>query len=172
MRLTAERAPRRHVDDARVRPAAQVLDGAPGDVGRGKQVGADDRLPGLLPLLVRRVLDLVMHHHGGVVDQDVEAAERCGCLIDHVPHRVRFGQFGPDHGVPVAGQLTAERFGALRVGPVVQSNPVTLVGERGSDRTPDAAHGPRHEYCPTRHQASLLPVIMKDGCSWSCDHLS
>src|SRR5581483_4219929 len=94
-RLTPERAPRRHVDDPATAPPAHVAYRAPGHVRRTEQVDVERLAPGRLPPLVVVFVDGVVQVHAGVVDQDVETAERLGGPVDHPPYRVRVAEFGP-----------------------------------------------------------------------------
>ena len=99
--LAAEGAARRDVDDPPT--GAHVAQNTPGDVGRSHEVDAQRVAPGLLPLLVGGVVRRVRLKHAGVVDEDVDAAERAGHLVDHAPDGLGVGQVGAGDHVPAAG---------------------------------------------------------------------
>ncbi len=126
---------------------------APREVGRAEQVGREGALPDLHPVLVGRVLQRVVataapvgtgrwgHDHRRVVDEDVDPAECGGGVLGEARHGIRVGEVSRDERVPGAGQprehggRAVERVGA----PVVDRDPVPVLGERAGDGGTDPA---------------------------------
>ncbi len=111
VRLAAERTPRRHVDDL----AAAVLDhvpcGAVADIRRTDEIRPQNPAPGVLPFVIVDLFEKVVDPDAGVVDDDVESAERLDGRRHQVLDRLRVGDIRLQHDVTVAGKLREGRFG-------------------------------------------------------------
>src|SRR5262249_49696027 len=83
----------------------------------------------------------------GIVDQNIEAAE---VVDDAIDHRLDPGKVG-DVGLvgfrlaAGAGDLSDQRFGFLRGGPIVDRDACAFGGEAQRDFAADAARGTAHE---------------------------
>ena len=150
VRLAAEGAPARDVDDRAAPGRPQVRDGTEGRVGCPDQVGGQRLGPGGLPVVVRRGQRRVRPEDAGVVDQHVEPTEPRGRRVDRGPHRVGVGHVGLHRDVSLTGQGVAHLLGLLRRRPVVHRHPVTLLGEGAGDRGADAPGGTGHEDAAAR----------------------
>ena len=105
---------------------------------RGGQVDGDDVVPGLVGKLdqVRGDLD------SGIVDKDVDAAERGVGVGDHPPGAGAGAQVGAGDGDLHAGcafEAGAGGLDRLRVAQSMQHDVGALGGQRGGDAEADAA---------------------------------
>ena len=143
-------------------PSRHVLHGAPGHVRGAHQVDAERVLPAALPLLVGRLGDRVRLEDPRVVDEHVEAAERRGGGVDHLPHRLGVGEVGADDHVPLPRQPGGDLLGALAARAVVHRDAVAARGERARDRRADAARRAGDEDRAAHGGDGTRPMLVGD----------
>lgn len=77
-------------------------------------------------------------HHGGVVHEDVDAAERLLGLGREGFHAGRVAEVAGDEDVALARQVREGALGVRPPGRAVHRHPVAPFGEGGGDGPPDA----------------------------------
>ncbi len=89
-------------------------------------------------------------HHGGVVHEDVDAAERLLGLGGEGLHAGRVAEVPDDEDVAPAREVREGALGVRVPGRAVHRDPVPLLGEGGGDGPSDPPGGPGDEHPPAR----------------------
>jgi len=97
--FTAERAPRRDVDDPAASRSDHVRYDGVYEVRRADEVGVDRAAPGVAPVVVARRQHGVGFVDARVVHQDVDPSELRDDAVDDGPGGVAVGQIGPHSDV-------------------------------------------------------------------------
>ena len=125
---------RGHVDDGAAARCAQVRDRVVAHEVDALEVGVDD----LVPLLLGAVLDTAVQEHGGIVHDDVEAAEALDRPADEALDVRALRDISADEvdRQSLGGQLLDE-LGAQLLAPAGGHHGRTFAGEQNGRRTAD-----------------------------------